>query len=267
MENTSKPEKRNEGKSTLAVIITVSFAVTILFWAAIRQFHLQGLPLYFTQLGLYLFFFLIALWGLKQEQIALHVAKRHIIEALAYSLAGWLVFLLVIQLFGLVQLPLEFETFFKAPAWKIGAQILSTWLFVGIGEEVLFRGYILNSFWKRFTFGTDRQRKVRAVLLSSVIFALWHLPVRIIEITTEGLDWITLLVSMLAAFMLGLGFAFLYVRSENIILTGLVHGLMDYPLVGKSTQLSLIILVVAILCVEIAGWRSRRRLKTEPLMI
>jgi len=32
---------------------------------------------------------------------------------------------------------------------------------------------------------------------------------------------------------------------------GLVHGLMDYPLVGKDTQLSFIILIVAIGRVEI----------------
>lgn len=69
-----------------------------------------------------------------------------------------MVFVLLIQLFGLAQLSEEFLALQKIPAWKIGMQLLSTWLFVGLGEEVLFRGYFLKAFWRHFTIETDRRR-------------------------------------------------------------------------------------------------------------
>jgi membrane protease YdiL (CAAX protease family) len=254
--------ERNKGKAVLAVIIALAVLATILFWVAIKLFQLQGLPLYFSQLGLYLIFYLLAWWGMKQEQISLPVTKRLIVAALAWSLVGWVFFVLLIQLTGLAQLSEEFLALQKIPVWKIGLQMLSTWLFVGLGEEVLFRGYFLKAFWRHFTVETDRRRTVKAVLLASAFFSLWHLPVRIVEVISGELDWVTLLVSLLVLFLLGLGFSYLFIRSDNIILTGLVHGLMDYPLIGKNTQVSLIILLVAIGCVEISRLAARK--KFEP---
>jgi len=59
--------------------------------------------------------------------------------------------------------------------------------------------------------------------------------------------------------LFGLGFTYLFIRSNNIFLVGLVHGLMDYPLVGKDTQLSFVILIIAICCVEIARFVTKKR--------
>jgi len=252
MQNTDIADNRKQGKTVLAIIIALTFIVTVLFWVAIQSFQLSGLPLYFSQLGLYAIFFLLAWWGMKQEQISLPVSKSLIVEAFATSLVGWLLFILLIQLFGMVQLPEAFSALQKIPAWKIGAQILSTWIFVGLGEEVLFRGYYLKAFWRHFTRATDQRRMVNAILLSSAFFSLWHLPVRIFGILSGELDWVTLLISLVVLFVYGLAFTYLFIRTGNIFLVGLVHGLMDYPLVGKDTQLSFIILLVAIGCVEIA---------------
>ncbi len=263
MGNILASDKRNKGKIVLAIIIALAVIATILFWVAIKLFQLQGLPLYFSQLGLYLIFYLLAWWGMKQEQISLPVNKQLIVEALAWSFVGWVVFVLLIQLFGLVQLSEEILALQQTPVWKIGLQMLSTWLFVGLGEEVLFRGYFLKAFWQHFTVETDRRRRVNAVLLSSAFFSLWHLPVRIAQVISGELDWLTLLVSLLVLFLLGLGFTYLFIRSDNILLTGLVHGLVDYPLVGKNSQVSLIILLVAIACVEITRLAARKKSETS----
>lgn len=259
MEKKAAKSKGDRLKATLAIIIALTFIVTGLYWWVIELFQLQGLPLYFTMLGLYLVFYLLAWWGIKQEQVSLPVTKRRIGEALAWSLVGWLVFILLVRLLGLVQLSEEFRVLQNTPAWKIGAKILSTWFFVGLGEELLFRGYFLKAFWRHFTAVTDRRRMVKAILLVSVLFSLWHLPTRIVTVISGELDWVTLLVSLLVMFLLGLGFAYLFVRSNNIILTGLVHGLMNYPLIGKDTQLSFIILLVAIGCVEIVRLTARKK--------
>ncbi len=259
MGNSVKPEIRSKGKVVLAITITLTVILTILFWATIKIFQLQGLTLYFAQLGLYLLFILFAWWGIQQEQVTLSFTKWRIVEALAWSLVGWLIFVLLIQLLGLVQFPTVFLALQNTPIWKIGLQILSTWFFVGLGEELLFRGYFLKGFWRHFTLETDRRRMLKAVLLTSIFFSLWHLPVRIIEVISGELDWFTLLISLLVLFLLGLGFAYLFIRSGNLLLTGLVHGLMDYPLVGKETQLSVVILLVAIGCVEIARLTAKKK--------
>jgi len=259
LENTITAEKRNKGKAVLAMIITLTLAATILFWVAVKAFQLQGLPLYFSQLGLYVVFYLLAWWGMRQEQITLPVTKRLIVEALAWSVAGWVVFVLLIQLAGQAQLSNEFAALLNTPAWKIGLQMLSTWAFVGMGEEVLFRGYFLKAFWRHLTVENDRRRMVRAALLAGAFFSLWHLPAQIATIISGESDWVTLLVSLLMLFLLGLGFTYLFIRSNNIVLTGLVHGLVDYPLVGKNSQLSFIILLAAIGCVEIARLAARKK--------
>jgi membrane protease YdiL (CAAX protease family) len=70
-----------------------------------------------------------------------------------------------------------------------------------------------------------------------------------------------LLVSLLVVFLMGIGFAYLFVRSDNILLAGFVHGVVNLPLVGMNSQLSPIILVVAIGCVEISRLMNGRKVK------
>jgi membrane protease YdiL (CAAX protease family) len=258
MENTSILIKKNRGKEALIINMALAFIISVLYWIAIDVFHLEGLPLYFTQLGLYLFLFLLALWGLRQEQLTLPINARRILEALIGTLISWLFFLLFIQLLGIANLPAEFQVFQSTPTWKIGAKILSTWFFVGIGEEVLFRGYFFQAFLQRFTSGTARQRKVTTSLLVSAIFSLWHFN-RILWLLSGEIDLVIFLISLFVLFLLGLAYTYLFIRSDNILLAGLVHGVSDFPLVGMNTQMTFIILFLAIGYVEITRLITRRK--------
>lgn len=261
MESTPTPIKKTQGRAILIANMTLVFVMTILFWSAIRLFHLEGLTLYFIQIGLYLLFFILALWGLRTEQITLPINARRGLAALIFTLVGWLFFLLAIQLLGIAQLQEEFLALKGIPAWKIGANILSTWLFVGFGEEFLFRGYFLNAFFRHFTYGTDKRRMVVTLLLVSAFFSIWHLPSRIIWLISGEIDIVLFLVSFLVVFVLGLGYAYLFIRSDNIFLAGLVHGVSDFPLVGRDSQMTPIILVTAIGCVEITRLITGKRVK------
>lgn len=136
--------------------------------------------------------------------------------------------------------------FLRALAALSHSQILSAWLFVGLGEEVLFRGYFLAGFRRYFTGGTSRRRTILACVLLSAFFSLWHLLVRISWLLSGELDAATLGVSLMVLFVLGIGFAYLFVQARNIVLVGLVHGVMDYPLIGLETQLSFLILLACI---------------------
>ncbi|MFC1463775.1 MAG: CPBP family intramembrane glutamic endopeptidase [Candidatus Brachytrichaceae bacterium NZ_4S206] len=245
--------------------MALTFIVAILFWSAIPLFNLGGLALYFIQIGLYLLLFMLALWGLSTERITLLINTQQILEALIFTFIGWLFFLLVTQLLGIAQLQEEILALRSMPAWKVGANILSTWLFVGLGEELLFRSYFLNAYFRHFAHGTDKRRTVVSILFVSAFFSIWHLPSRATWLISGEIEIVWFLVSFLALFVLGLGYAYLFIRSNNILLAGLVHGVSDFPLVGTHSQMTPIILVMAIGCVEITRLMNKKGSKTLQL--
>lgn len=250
---TSKVSKK------LFVIISILIVLLpILFFYAIKLFDLSGLPLYFSQLGLYTVFFLLAFWGIKKSGIRLPVSIHSILDALFFLVLAWLVYILVLSLTGIIHFSEEVEALTAIPAWKVWANILSTWIFVGIGEELLFRGYILNWLHQIFSNGSGRRRTVMAVLISSLFFSLWHIPVRIYELVNGESSIFLILLSVVVLFVLAIGFAWLYIRTKNILLVGLVHGVMDYPLIGGDSQLTFIILIAVIAFVELFRLRQRK---------
>ena len=261
MESSLEPNQNNRGKTVLAIIMVVAFILPIPFFTAIQLFKLNGLPVYFLQLALYLVFYLLAFWGLKIERISLPINARKLLETIGCLLVSWLFYALFLHIPGIAKLPEEIQTLINVPVWKTGAQILSTWFFVGMAEELLFRGYFLASFQHYFTQGENRRRTITAILITSIFFSLWHLPSRISWIVSGEADILLLLLSTVVLFFLGIGYAYLFIRTQNILLVGLVHGLMDFPLIGQETQLSFLILLAAIGYVEIARWTMRKKEK------
>lgn len=256
MPTTLSPAKE---KSVLITIVIAAILLPVLFFIAIKLFDLSGLPLYFAQLGLYALFFVLAFWGMKQSQIRLPFSGRKVLETLVTLLASWLIYSVFISATGIIRLPEEVAALRSATAWKVWAQIVSTWLFVGIGEEVLFRGYFLKKLLAFYESKNAKRVTLLAVLVSSAFFSLWHLPVRLFSLINGEITIGLILVSLVMLFLLGAGFAWLYLRSGNILLVGLVHGVMDYPLIGKDSQLSFIILIAAIGLVEFFQLVQRRR--------
>lgn len=109
---------------------------------------------------------------------------------------------------------------FKVEAFSVSALLLSvfvqflmTFLVNFVSEELAFRGFLINRFralpvWK-------------AVLFSSVIFGLWHLPVGVLVIHGGWLRLITYTVNIAC---LGVVFGWLFVRSGSLIPACLAHG-------------------------------------------
>ena len=230
----------------------------VVFFVVINVISLTGLPVFFLQLGLYAVFFGLAFWGMHAAGIKLTFNYKSILQAILLLVSSWLIYSAVLHLTRLADVPQELKTLGTIPAWKIGANILSTWIFVGIGEELLFRGYFMtlirNVLESRITKAVTRW----AVLIASILFAIWHFPVRIFEMANGESSWPVIGLSMLVLLVMGIAFSWLYIRTENIILVGLVHGVVDYPLIGKDTQMTFIILVAAILLVELAKLMKKK---------
>lgn len=240
-----------QNKIITSTLVGITLLLPILFFVAIKVYNLSGLPLYFAQLGLYALFFLLAFLGIKQSQISLPFSGRKILVAFGITLASWLIFVVIITGAGIIRLPDEVVALRSVEAWKVWAQIVSTWLFVGIGEEVLFRGYFLKKLMAFYEGKNTKNATLLAVIVSSAFFSVWHLPVRVFSLINGEMGLGLILISLVMLFLLGAGFAWLFMRSGNILLVGLVHGVMDFPLIGEDSQLSFIILIAAIGLVEL----------------
>jgi membrane protease YdiL (CAAX protease family) len=255
---------KRQAKTVLVVICGALFILVALFFAVLKLSGLSGWPAYFAQAALYVVMFLLAFWGLKKERISLPVNAGILAAAVILATIGWLLYALLLQITGMASVPDEIRTLISAPAWKVTKQIVMMWLFVGMGEELLFRGYILEGIQRHFARGEGRRRTVAAVLISSMIFSLWHIPQKLFQMAAGNETIESSLLGLVVAFILGIGFAYLFIRARNIILVGLVHGLMDFPLIGFSAQISPFILIAVIGCVEIYRWLIRGKPEKTP---
>jgi membrane protease YdiL (CAAX protease family) len=95
-------------------------------------------------------------------------------------------------------------------------------LMIGVFEEVLIRGIILNNMIKKW--GGTKKGIYLAVFMSSLLFGIAHL-VNLIE--SPGLVIVTL-AQVVYAFFIGVFFASVYLRSKNIWVVIIYHALMDF---------------------------------------
>lgn len=94
-------------------------------------------------------------------------------------------------------------------------------LLVGIFEEVLCRGIILNSMLNKW--GSTKVGIIKSVLLSSLIFGLGHL-VNLFSYSTP----ITTLTQVIYTFLNGILFASIYLRCKNIWAVAILHAVYDW---------------------------------------
>jgi membrane protease YdiL (CAAX protease family) len=252
MNTTLESNEKRQAKTVLIIIIVALFILATLYFGIIRLLGLNGWPSYFAQLALYLVVYLLAFWGLKKERISLSVNARIFLGAIIFLMIGWLLYAIFLQISGMAKVLDEIQSLIRVPAWIIGKQIIMYWFFVGMAEELLFRGYILTSFQRHFTQGESRRRTIVAVLITSMIFSFWHIPQKLFQMAAGNETIGTIMLGLVVAFCFGIGFAYLFIRTQNIILVGLVHGLLDLPLIGFSVQLAPFILFAVISCVEIS---------------
>jgi len=93
------------------------------------------------------------------------------------------------------------------PTRLIGAVI-----FVGITEELVFRGFLLNAFLKRL-------EMKRAIALNEVLFVLIHYPIWIYQ----GLELSVFPISSLSVFIFGVLFSYSFIKTRNIFVPITLH--------------------------------------------
>ena len=95
----------------------------------------------------------------------------------------------------------------------IPATLIGGVAFVGITEEVLFRGFLLNAMLKKLKLWP-------AVMINAALFALIHCPGYI----SQGLDLPTIFVSSITALIpISIFFAFSFIKTRNILIPIVFH--------------------------------------------
>lgn len=98
-----------------------------------------------------------------------------------------------------------------------------------ITEELLFRGYLLTKL--TFAYG-----EMKGIIISSIIFGMWHLP---ISIWLIGFDPVRTFIYIFNMFLLGTIFSFVFQESKSLIPVAIFHALwntIEYNLFGFANQ-------------------------------
>lgn len=117
---------------------------------------------------------------------------------------------------------------------------------IGIAEEITFRGMVLGSFIHNWR---GKNPILGGVLLSSLIFGLTH------AVNAFSQPLINTIVQIVVAFSLGIILAFMYLRTNNLFTSILLHMLVDFTSISLTNTTesqagwgsAFLILVVAIL--------------------
>lgn len=89
-------------------------------------------------------------------------------------------------------------------------------------EEITFRGYVFTRIWKFLG------NEVYSNIVTSVFWALIHVP---ITIFVWKLDLISALTYLLLTTIFGIGSAFVFARTKNILSPILLHVLWQWPII------------------------------------
>lgn len=108
---------------------------------------------------------------------------------------------------------------------------VANWLFVGVAEELAVRGYLQNKLVVLFDGDGRFGRRVAGVFLTAVVFALLHVPQRLV-VAGLAVEQLPASLALLAATAVVLGVV--YELTRNLVLVALLHGAWNVPPVFLS---------------------------------
>jgi uncharacterized protein len=202
--------------------------------------HVLGLPLVIG---------VVVLWFGRLRPAEVGLLWSDLPRAIALVLLLWV----AAQVLGLALALATADTLQLNPLWErrgasgvlglLLAQVLGNALL----EEVGYRGFLMPQLNLRLSWVADpRRRMALAVGTSQALFALMHLPNRLRQgHTGADLAW-----SLSVVFALGVLFAFLYLRTGNLLIVVGVHALVNTPTLIIATPVgSEIVEVLAVLLI------------------
>jgi len=245
--------KKGDPKAVFFVTVLLTYLLPVVFfWLAADLPHGKHFKYWFTIWGS-IATFTIALLAIRKDTVGMETigwTTKHLKQALKIILIGWAIWaVIIISVNHKMGYPFH-ENFETSPK-----TLFQQWLFVGLAEELLFRGYIFTKLRQFFANRGAFWANTLGMIVSSLIFATFHIPQRIF---VEGirLGSSEMAMNFLGVFLVGMVLAWMFLRTRNVILVGLVHGGMNAPLIGRRGDLAPLILFLII--IEVAHWLEKR---------
>lgn len=214
---------RQEKYSLKHVLALFSFIFVI--WAVYRYFP-EIMPLWMEELFLKPVIWLLpTLWVVlkveKQKIASLGLTKKNLYPSLYWGIGLGMVFALEGFLANSLKYGgLDLVEINYTPLSFLFVIFLS--FATAFSEELVFRGYIFSRFWKIF------DKEWQANLFSSLLFVLIHLPIGVFVL---GYTPVAMLAYLFFIFVFGLGSAFVFARTGNLISSILLHVLWSWPII------------------------------------
>jgi len=148
------------------------------------------------------------------------------------------------------------DEYASAGMWAVAG--IAYLAFNGMAEEFAFRGYLQNKVIALFGGGDDRIRKAGAIFVGVMLFALIHIPQRVLigGVTSP----VAIAQSLLGIVLLGLVLGVLYEYTRNVVFVGVLHGTFNWqPIVVAGVPVSELAAVVGIPTLIFTVWYYRRR--------
>lgn len=145
------------------------------------------------------------------------IKKENFLKGLVTG--GFLFFVVIVNLIMTIQEAAEYPA--VTPSLYLIFMVVIEQLFVGVFEEFLFRGLILNTLLEKM--GSQRKGRILSIILSSVLFGLVHLLNLF-----ENPNMINATISQVfySAFI-GIFLGALYVRAGNIWVVVVYHAMVN----------------------------------------
>ena len=200
------------------------------------------------------------------QSTAVGFQRHHLLPGVALVAAVWLGAHLLTMLSRVVtggSLAVGIPPAITPADWV--TSIIAQLFVVGVFEEFAFRGYFQNKVVALFGGGRDRRRKVAAILAATVVFALFHVPQRLV---VQGAPVESLPPLLLFLFVYGCFFGVMYELTRNLLFTGILHGTFNFQpilLAGPQGRPDLDVTLFVIPLAAVAIWTYRRWAKrTHP---
>ncbi|MDF2541403.1 MAG: Abortive infection protein [Herbinix sp.] len=178
--------------------------------------YLSTLGITVEQSSIYILFTVIVIWAVlhhKESLPSIGITKVNLIKSCILGLLLGIVFCVLNQFLSKT---------------NQGIQILSVeslimflqFIFVGFGEEIIFRGYLQSRLVAWLGLG-------KGLLITAIIFSFFHLPNHLIM---SGMNFQSSLINCLRLIPISLLFGYIMIKTKNIVSGSILHTVIDWAI-------------------------------------
>jgi membrane protease YdiL (CAAX protease family) len=258
-----KLSKTHQSLHTFFVALILAYLVPIIIFSTIPILKQNNIPSIVSVIAGSLFTFSIAFWAIKRDLISFEdigLVLKKLVSALIITIIVWTIF----GIYARYNLMEEGDTLFN----HTPILFIKHWIFVAFAEELFFRGYFFTRIKKWISKYNRFLSVLTALIISSLIFSSFHIPVRLFN-ENIGTNYFELLGSLKILFFTGLILGWIFFRTKNIFLVSFIHGGINAPLIGLKNDLGPLILFFLIVELYvltrfifkfIKKWKNKRKI-------